>query len=180
MQARKIKRATAIKIAFVVAGVVLVACCACLAVYLLTYRSVTTVVVQRRYWRYELAVQYDEESERTECAYVTACSGFGGDRSCETRHECETVRETETHTRCRTETTGETLPPIRPDIPCRMYHDDYLTDRVEYAISYRVTESEKTGSAKFDLELWDTLEPGAIVEITQTAWNHITKAKRIK
>jgi hypothetical protein len=180
MQAKKIKRATAIKIAFALTGVALVVCCACLVVYLLTYRSVTTVVVQRRYWRYTLAVQYDEESTRNECKDVTSCSGFGGDRSCETRTECETVRETQTRTRCRTETTGETLPPIRPDVPCRMYYDDYLSDRIAYVISYRVTESEKTGSAEFDLDIWDTLQPGAIVEITQTAWNHITQAKRIK
>jgi hypothetical protein len=177
MKTRKIKRATAIKIAFAVAGVVLVACCACLVIYLLTYRSVNTVVVQRRYWRYTLMVQYDEESTRNECKDVTTCSGLG---SCETRQECETVRETVTHTRCRAETTGETLPPTRPDVPCRMYHDDYMSERIDYEISYRVTESDKTGSAKFDLELWDTLEPDAIVEITQTAWNHITQAKRIK
>jgi len=180
MKAKKIKQATAIKIAFALAGVVLMACCACLVVYLLTYRSVTTVVVQRRYWRYKLAVQYDEESRRTECVDVTACSGFGGDGSCETKTECKTVTETKTHTRCRTETTGDTLPPIRPDVPCRMYYDDYLSDKIDYAISYRVTESEKTGSAEFDLEIWDTLQPGAIVEITQTAWNYITQAKRIK
>ncbi len=180
MKSTKIKQATAIKIAFVLAGIVLVACCACLVVYLISYRSVTTVVIQRRYWRYKLAVQYSEESTRTECEDVTSCSGFGGDDSCETRNECETVTETQTHTRCQTKTTGETLPPIRPDVPCRMYYNDYLNDQIDYVISYRVAESEKIGSAEFDLEIWDTLQPGAIVELTQTAWNYVTQAKQIK
>lgn len=151
-----------------------------LAIYACTYRKTETVIVQARWWRYSLAVKYDTTTTEIECVTEQRCTGAGDTRMCRTERNCRPETTTTTHTRCRNYLTGETLPAQRPSLPCNMYYGDYLSESVDYFVNYRITESDTTKQAKFGGEIWQSLEPGAMVKITLTAWSWITKAEVVK
>lgn len=145
----------------------------------ITYRKTQTVQIQVRYWTWEAAVKYDTTSTEIKCTTSETCSGTGTSRTCRTSTDCRPVTHTTTHTRCSNIARSDTQPPYRPGL-CDMQRGDYIRDKLVYHISYRVVESDKTGTATFDGARWNELEPGAVVKITMNVADRIVKIEGSK
>lgn len=119
--------------------------------YACAYRKTERVHIVSRWWDYSLAVKYRER----DC-------GWGLDRYGEYSYNCKT----ETRTRCRTAATGQTWPPKRPEIPCPMREDDYISDYITYRLAYRIQETPNIKKTYIGRDQWFDLEPGVWLDIT--------------
>jgi hypothetical protein len=119
-------------------------------IFFLAYREEKIVVIEDRWWEYSLKVQYD----------WTSCDAFT-----DAEGNISVSCDDDTFTRCRTRSAGRNLPPVRPEIPCRMRSGDYLNENVYYYASYRVEEGTERDIGHFHSHQWDGLAIGQRVWI---------------
>jgi hypothetical protein len=79
----------------------------------------------------------------------------------------------EDRTRCRATEIGREWPPRPPEMSCSMKQDDWYGDDITYHITYRVSETDKTGKAHIERSEWDGFTPGVRGHIVLDVMNGV-------
>ena len=143
-----------------------------LIIFAIVYRHKETIVIDKRYYTYVKAYQWDEYY------YVSvshqSCTGTGSSQKCTTTFRLE--RRTTTHIRCRSAVVGYDLPAKPPEMRCDMRGGDYVTESVTYAIDYH-TATNQQGKSLFDIGKWNELPPESKQVIVTNVFNYIVEIK---
>jgi len=117
-------------------------------------------IVTDRHWEFGRSIRYDSY----DCGMKM---DFDGDWT----YQCDWER----HTRCRMVSRGERLPPVAPEITCKLHRGDDIVDSVEYFIQYRLEEGTDRKSKRVSRGAWMTAELGKHIEIVTNGFGSVQR-----
>lgn len=129
---------------------------------LVLYRSNQYIVIDGRYWKYNIVVGHTETYYNLECT-----------TNSQTRTKtCTMQPHTRWITSCTQVNTGYELPPIPPVLKCQ---DRSLREDISYHVTYHEEDTLESKQASFNSSHWADLTPNTTQQVEMTITRHITK-----